>query len=112
MEQRKIIAKEVAQDIHAGMGDTALMDKYDLSAKQLEMVLRKMVEADLIDHMQLYERTTLSDTQITKAFTFIPRLRLRSWIRVRIQSERSWAGVTADASAGQFCRRLYAGLTH
>ena|GEM_PF-1601836 len=68
MGKRKIRAKEVAQDIHAGMGDTPLMEKYDLSAKQLEMVLKKLVEADLIDHMQLYERTTLSDTQITKAF--------------------------------------------
>ena len=28
MKQRKIIAKEVAQDIHAGNGDTPLMDKY------------------------------------------------------------------------------------
>lgn len=68
MEKRKIKAQEVAQDIHAGMGDTLLMEKYNLSAKQLEMVLRKLVEADLIDHMQLYERTSLSDTQITKAF--------------------------------------------
>jgi hypothetical protein len=55
------------------------MEKYDLSAKHLEMVLRKLVEADLITHMQLYERTTLSDAQVTKAFV-IPRGRLRSWI--------------------------------
>jgi hypothetical protein len=27
-----------------------------------------MVDADLISHIQLYERTSLSDTQITKAF--------------------------------------------
>ncbi len=39
-----------------------------LSAKQLESVLRKMVDADLISHLQLYERTSLSDSQITKAF--------------------------------------------
>jgi len=68
MEKRKIKAKEVAQDIHAGMGDSPLMEKYGLSTKQLETVLRKLLEADLITHMQLYERTTLSDTQITKAF--------------------------------------------
>ena len=68
MEKRKISAKEVARDIQAGMGDTPLMEKYNLSAKQLETVLRKLIEADLIDHMQLYERTTLSDAQITKAF--------------------------------------------
>ena len=58
----------MAQDIHAGMGDSQLMEKYGLSAKQLETVLRKLLEADLITHMHLYERTTLSDTQITKAF--------------------------------------------
>ncbi len=68
MQKRKIKAKEVARDIHEGKGDTLLMEKYGLSAKELEMVLRKLLEADLIDHMQLYERTTLSDTQITKAF--------------------------------------------
>ncbi|MGO9569733.1 MAG: hypothetical protein ACLP5H_19550 [Desulfomonilaceae bacterium] len=68
MEQRTIKAKKVARDVHAGMGDSLLMKKYQLSAKQLESVLRKLVDADLISHFQLYERTSLSDTQITKAF--------------------------------------------
>jgi len=68
MEKRKIRAKEVVGDVQAGMGDTLLMEKYGLTAKQLEGVLRKLVDLDLITHMQLYERTTLSDTQITKAF--------------------------------------------
>jgi len=58
----------VARDVHAGIGDTLLMKKYQLSAKQLEGVLRKLVDADLISHLQLYERTSLSDTQITKAY--------------------------------------------
>ena len=58
----------VARDVHAGIGDTLLMKKYQLSAKQLESVLRKLVDADLISHLQLYERTSLSDTQITKAY--------------------------------------------
>ncbi len=65
---RKIKAKEIAADVHTGMGDSVLMGKYSLSAKELEVVLRKLVEADLITHMQLYERTSLSDSQITKAF--------------------------------------------
>jgi len=65
---RKINAKDVAQDVHGGMGDTLLMEKYHLNSKQLESVLRKLVEADLITHMQLYERTSLSDSQITRAF--------------------------------------------
>ena len=68
MQKRKLRARDIARDIHAGKGDTVLMEKYALSAKQLEAVLRRLLEADLINHMQLYERTTLSDTQITKAF--------------------------------------------
>ena len=65
---RKVKAKDVARDVQEGMGDTVLMEKYHLNSKQLEDVLRKMVDADLITHMKLYERTSLSDTQITKAF--------------------------------------------
>jgi hypothetical protein len=68
LKKRTINAKMVATDVHAGIGDTLLMKKYQLSAKQLEGVLRKLVDADLISHLQLYERTSLSDTQITKAF--------------------------------------------
>jgi hypothetical protein len=68
VQKRKINAKQVVADIRSGMGDTMLMEKYDLSTKQLEGVLRKLLALDLITDMQLYERTSLSDTQITKAF--------------------------------------------
>jgi hypothetical protein len=68
MPTRKINAKAVAKDVHAGMGDTALMEKYDLTSKQLEDVLRRLVDAGFLDHMQLYERTSLSDSVVTKAF--------------------------------------------
>lgn len=68
MSKRQIRGQDVVRDIHAGMGDSGLMEKYGLSAKQLESILRKLLEADLISHMQLYERTTLSDSQITRAF--------------------------------------------
>jgi len=68
MAKRVIKAKQVARDVHSGMGDSELMEKYELTAKQLERTPKKLVELDLITHMQLYERTSLSDTQITKAF--------------------------------------------
>ena len=42
---------------------TLLMEKYRLNPKQLEGVLRKLVDADLITHMQIYERTSFSDSQ-------------------------------------------------
>lgn len=68
MPKRTIKARELALDIHEGMGDSLLMGKYQLTAKQLEGLLRKLLQADLITHMQLYERTSLSDSVITKAF--------------------------------------------
>lgn len=68
MAKRTINAKSVARDIHTGMNDSLLMEKYQLTPKQLEAVLRKLLDSDLITHMQLYERTQISETQITKAF--------------------------------------------
>ena len=68
LKKRTIKAKALARDVHAGMGDSLLMKKYQLSAKELETVLKRLVEADLISHLQLYERTSLSDTQVTRAF--------------------------------------------
>lgn len=50
------------------MDDPALMRKYDLTDKQLEMVFQKLIDADFITALELWERSRLSDTQITKAF--------------------------------------------
>lgn len=50
------------------MGDAWLMETHRLTANQLEQILRKLLDANLITDMQLYERTTLSDSIITKAF--------------------------------------------
>jgi hypothetical protein len=68
VQQRIVKGKQMAWDVQAGMGDAVLMEKYDLTAKQLEQILRKLLQADLITHMQLYERTSLSDSQVTSAF--------------------------------------------
>jgi len=68
MPKRKIHGPSVAQDVLDGMGDTALMEKYSLTAKQLKSVLTRLADLGLIDYMQMYERTSLSDSTVTKAF--------------------------------------------
>lgn len=68
MEPRRISGLQLVKDVRAGMGDRTLMLKYQLTAKQLEAVLKGLLRADRITPMQLYERTSLSDSQITKAF--------------------------------------------
>ncbi|MEW6111423.1 MAG: hypothetical protein AB1664_04775 [Thermodesulfobacteriota bacterium] len=66
--KNKIRAWPFIKDLRAGMADNALMDKYKLSAGQMERVLEKLVDAGLLHELELYERTTLSDTLVTKAF--------------------------------------------
>lgn len=66
--KRKIKGKLLVNDLRNGMGDRELMEKYALSESQLHKVFRKLVDAGAIDEMELFMRTSLSDSTITKAF--------------------------------------------
>lgn len=65
--KRKIGAKEFVRDLRNGMGDRQFMEKYALSAEQLRRVFRKLVDRGAIDEMELFMRTSLSDSTITQA---------------------------------------------
>jgi hypothetical protein len=65
--KRKIKGKEFVRDLRNGMADRQLMKKYALSAGQLRIVFRKLVDSGAIDEMELYIRTTLSESTITQA---------------------------------------------
>lgn len=65
--KRKIRTKEFVQDLRNGMGDRQFMEKYALSAEQLQSVFRKLVDSGTIDEMEPYMRTTLSESTITRA---------------------------------------------
>jgi len=66
--KRKISAKPFVNDLRNGMGDRELMKKYTLSESQLHKVFQKLVDAGVLDEMELFMRTTLSDSTISKAF--------------------------------------------
>ena len=66
--KRKIKAKPFVRDLRTGMGDRELMEKYTLSESQLHKLLHKLVEAGAIDEMELFMRTSLDDSTITRAF--------------------------------------------
>lgn len=68
MSSRTVRGRDVARDVHGGMDDNSLMEKYNLTPKQLERVLRQLVDADLIDLVQVYKCTTLSDSMVAEAF--------------------------------------------
>ncbi len=66
--RRTIRGSDLVNDITSGMTDPMLMEKYELEPKQLEYMLRKLVEAGRITETQLVERTSITSTSITKAF--------------------------------------------
>jgi hypothetical protein len=67
MEKRRIKAKKILNDVLAEMDDWQIMRKHGLTPKQLEDVLRGLVERGMITHLQLYERTTLTESTIRTA---------------------------------------------
>jgi hypothetical protein len=67
-EKKKIKAKEIIGDLRSGAPDEEIMKKYGINDEQFKKLLAKLVDAQLINEMELYERTTLSDTAITAAY--------------------------------------------
>lgn len=58
MPKPRISAKELVEDIRAGMDDAALMTKYGLSQKGLQSAFRKLLEGQFLDETALVGRGT------------------------------------------------------
>jgi ribosomal protein L37E len=54
--KRKIRAKEIVQDVRAGLTDLQIMSKHELSPKELERVLSQLVHLELISQLELDQR--------------------------------------------------------
>jgi uncharacterized protein (DUF433 family) len=67
-KRRKVKAKALVIDIRAGLSDNELMEKYQVSSKQLQYLFGKLLDAQRIGELELWERTSLSNTSVTKAF--------------------------------------------
>ena len=69
MEKRTIRAKDVVQDIRSNMTDAQLMEKYQLSAKGFQSVLKKLIKHNLMSESDLavrpvgYEDTVAIDLE-------------------------------------------------
>ena len=63
-QKRKIKASLFVRDLRDGMGEEDLARKYGLSREQLYGVFRKLIDAGAMDAMELYMRSSLSDTGI------------------------------------------------
>ncbi len=75
--QRKIKAAEVVQDIHNGMSDSGLMDKYRLSAKGLQNLFKQILDARILQPSELYGRSPSCDHWVLlENLRSVPRLAL------------------------------------
>ncbi|HTY24655.1 MAG TPA: zinc-ribbon domain-containing protein [Desulfomonilaceae bacterium] len=55
VEKRHISAHEVLKDVHSGMDDKALMQKYNLSIKDFNGLFQKLIESGLMKEVEFSE---------------------------------------------------------
>jgi len=63
--KRRIKGIDVVTDVRGGMTDPQLMDKYRLSAKGLQSVFKKLLDADVISRDELVHRIPAFDDTAT-----------------------------------------------
>jgi uncharacterized protein (DUF433 family) len=66
---RRINVRELAEDIQLGLDDNNLMLKYDLNQEQLSLVLKKLLDTNLLSEAELYNRLIKADTLVIGAIT-------------------------------------------
>jgi hypothetical protein len=67
--KRKINAKPLVEDLRSGMRDEQIMEKYCVSFGQFEKLLWRLLDAGAITEMEVYERTSVSESTVARAFT-------------------------------------------
>jgi hypothetical protein len=62
--KRQVNGQEIVNDLHAGLSDTELMQKYRLSSRGLQSVFRKLLNAKAVTPADIYERSPFDDTTV------------------------------------------------
>jgi hypothetical protein len=72
--KREIKAKDLVNDFRAGMTDSELRSKYNLSSRGLQSAFRKLLEAKALRTSELFGRVSLEDDTVAIATTrLMPR---------------------------------------
>lgn len=69
----KISAKEVLSDIKSGMDDEGIMEKYDLTYRQLQGLFRKMIKAGYVSPLELAQRLCVTRSQVTDVIDHVAK---------------------------------------
>lgn len=75
MEKEKVMisAKEVLEDLEAGLDDEAFMAKYNLSYRQLQRLYRKLINSGFVSPTELAQRLCVTKSQVREAFLVIEK---------------------------------------
>lgn len=69
MVKRRINLKEFLADLRCGSSAQYLMNKFNLDAKKIEEVCRRLNQPELTAALELWDSGKLTDSQFTRAFS-------------------------------------------
>ena len=72
MRKRKISARQVISDLHAGLSDHELMAKYKLTVDSLRYIFKRLVESGLMTELEFYQRMDLTESDVFRALSDDP----------------------------------------
>ncbi len=72
MAKRKITAREILNDVKAGLDDRALMKKFHLSSQGLQSLFKKMLNAGVITQDELDDRSPMAERTVELGLFICP----------------------------------------
>jgi hypothetical protein len=93
MVKREIFAKDVLNDIKAGMDDVSLIQKYRLTGKGLDSVLQKLLRAGLISERDLNCRKLGFEETVDLSGLFTFQVQGADHILQKKKAEYSYSGM-------------------
>ncbi|MBI5251816.1 MAG: YIP1 family protein [Desulfomonile tiedjei] len=100
MSKQKISAKQVLNDISAGMSDAELMEKYGITPKGLESLFGKLTQAGLLKEASLRKRSSSSAQEAAAPAGHASIPRAEPTIPMEQKSSDSLATIAEDVKNG------------
>jgi ankyrin repeat protein len=68
MAKRNISGQSIVQDVRAGLTDSQLQQKYRIKPEAVPYLMRRLVDAGLMTDLEMYQRKSLSESDLMRAF--------------------------------------------
>ena len=108
-EKRQVSAKEIVKAIRSGATDSQLMEKYKLTAKGLQSLFQKLLQAKVLKPSEIYGRLTAYDETVAIEMSHVPPTEATEPPPKTIKSSRISADIRAGATKEQLMEKY--GLT-